>query len=144
MTIEEVRQHFAQDRFAQLAGIQIDSISDKSAVCSVVLHDHHKNALDTAQGGLIYTLADLAFAVAANAGEHTTVTLNSTIHFVAPGRGKKLIATAAVQHAGRHTSVYEVSITDENETLIAVATFTGYVTNNRFQNRLDKAQENGI
>lgn len=129
MTIDEVRQHFEQDRFAQLSGMHIDSISDKSAVCSVVLQEHHKNALNTAQGGLTYTLADLAFAVAANAGDHTTVTLNSTIHFVAPGRGEKLIATAAAQHTGRRTCVYEVSVTDEKETLIAIATFTGYITN---------------
>ena len=65
-TIEEVREYFKNDTFATDAGIVIDEIGDHSSVCSVVLDERHCNAMGNVMGGVHYTLADFAFAVASN------------------------------------------------------------------------------
>ena len=63
-TIEEVREMFTHDRFATENGAVIDEIGDHYAKCSMQLTDKHKNALGAVMGGVPFTLADFAFAVA--------------------------------------------------------------------------------
>ena len=65
-TLEEAREHFKNDRFATNAGMQIDEIGEDCSICSVTLTDDHKNAYGGVMGGVIFTLADFAFAVCAN------------------------------------------------------------------------------
>ena len=81
-SLEEAREHFKKDRFAAFAGVEIDEMTDNTAVCSMTLSDAHKNAYGGVMGGAIFTLADLAFAVVANqrqpiaiqkAGQRTSV-----------------------------------------------------------------------
>jgi uncharacterized domain 1 len=128
-TLEELKQMFVQDRFVKLSGIEIESVSETGAVCSVEICDEHLNALDTPQGGLIYTLADFTFAVAANAQKAPTVTLSGTMNYLNASHGKKLIATAEVKNPGKHICVYETTVVDDAGKKIAVATFTGYIKN---------------
>ena len=125
-TLEELRALFEADRFAMEAGIGIDSAADGEAVCSLALGPGHLNAEGYPQGGLMYTLADFAFAVAANHSRPVTVTLDGTIHYMKATRAKRLSAKAVPRSAGRTTCVYEVLITDEAGNEVALATFTGY------------------
>lgn len=129
-TIEEVRAYFAGDKFAALAGIEITEVESGRAVCRMELQPHHMNANNTPMGGAIFTLADLAFAVAANAdnvdrGSHT-VSQHMSITFLSPAKGKALIAEAKRIKAGRRTCLYEVSVRDELGTMVAHATGNGF------------------
>lgn len=126
-TMEEIRAFFAGDRFAAEAGIVIDRVEGDTAVCSVELRESHYNANGVAQGGLIFTLADFAFAVAVNHEECATVTLDSTIHFLRPGNGKRLIATACCVSRSRAVCVYEIGVEDETGARVARVTATGYI-----------------
>ncbi len=125
-THEEVLAYFENDRFASMQGISIEQVGDGSAVCSVQLGAEHCNAAGSVQGGLIFTLADFAFAVAANSQSIGTVTLDATIHFLKPGLAGRLTATATRTAATRTISVYRVDITDEGGSLIAQSTVTGF------------------
>lgn len=129
-TLEEIKSMFGNDRFVKLAGIVIDSISPDAAVCSMDIKDDHLNAMDNPQGGAIYTLADFAFAVAANSSGNPTVTLNGTIHYMSASKGKRLIAAASAKSSGKRVCVYEVLVTDETGAKIAFCSFAGYVTGN--------------
>lgn len=124
--IDAVRDYFAADRFAMGLGIQIESAGDGRAVCAVTLADSHKNAMGVAQGGLVYTLADFAFAVAAHTARPGTVTLDSTMHYLRPATCARLTATAAPVNAGRTVCLYSVAVTDEKGALVAQASFTGF------------------
>jgi len=64
--LENIREHYKKDRFATENGIVIDSVSEDCVVCSMDLTENHKNAARGIQGGAIFTLADLAFAVHCN------------------------------------------------------------------------------
>ena len=125
-TIDEIRAFFRGDLFASGQGISIDSVAEDTATCSVELGPGHLNAVGSAQGGLIFTLADFAFAVAANNQVAGTVTLNSTISYLRPPKGCRLTATATCIKRGRNVCFYQVSVNDETGNMIAQVSTTGY------------------
>lgn len=79
-------------------------------------------------GGAIFTLADIACAVAANGySEKKTVSQQASITFLAPAKGKRLIAEASCLRAGRTTALYVADVRDELGTYVAHATVNAYV-----------------
>ncbi len=125
-TLEEVREHFKKDRFATDAGMQVDEITDDSATCSVVLGDKHKNAYGGIMGGVIFTLADLAFAVAANRIHCLSVASQMSVNFLSAPKGSRLIATAKVIKNGRTTTVINIDVTDDEGKHVACLTGTAF------------------
>lgn len=127
-TLDRAREYFAKDRFAtDVMGIQIDEVETGRAVCSLTLNERHYNAENIVMGGVIFTLADLAFAVAANLDRPITVTLTSQIAFLSPPRGNRLVATAQCVRQGHTTCHYHVTITDGEENIVASVAMTGFV-----------------
>ena len=127
-TLEEVRQIFANDRFATENGAVIEEIGDHSATCSLVITDSHRNAMGAVMGGTYFMLADFAFAVAANWEKMGCVSLHSDISFLGAAKGEKLIAKALCVKDGKTTVCYRVDVTDELGNLTATVTVTGYHT----------------
>lgn len=125
-SLEEVRALFEGDRFATENGAVIDSVGERSATCSLVLTDSHRNAMGAVMGGTYFMLADFAFAVAANAETMGCVSLHSDISFLGAAKGKKLIAQAVCIKDGKKTACYRVDVTDELGNPAATATITGY------------------
>lgn len=129
--LEEIRRRFEKDRFAMgTTGIVIDSAEPGKAVCSLVLEEKHMNGNNVPMGGAVFTLADIACAVAANGySEKTTVSQQASITFLSPARGRRLTAEAVCLRSGRATALYAVDIRDELGTYVAHATMNGYVIN---------------
>lgn len=127
-TIEEVRKVFEKDRFATENGMIIDEIGERYAKCSVKLGDRHQNAVGSVMGGVPFTLADFAFAVATNWEKPGIVSLSSNITFLSKAKGDVLIAEAHCIKDGRSTNYYKVDVTDNLGTLVAVVTITGFNT----------------
>lgn len=125
-TIEEVRKIFANDKFATENGAVIEEIGELYAKCSITLGDIHKNAMGGVMGGVYFTLADFAFAVAANWKKMGTVSINATISYMGKARGEKIIAEAFCLKNGKTTAHYNVEVKDEMKNPIAVVTITGY------------------
>ena len=125
-SLEEIRDFFEGDRFAIEQGITIESVDGEDAVCAVELRPGHRNAVGGVQGGLIFTLADFAFAVAANSEESGTVTLDSTISYMKAPRGNSLRAHAKCLRRGANICNYSIEVTDDLGTQVAVVSVTGY------------------
>ena len=69
-TLEEVANHFANDKFAtRAAGCTVVEARRGHAVCEMKLAEIHRNATGNVMGGAIFTLADFALAIACNIGE---------------------------------------------------------------------------
>lgn len=127
-SIEEIRAMFQADRFATENGAVIDEIGDHSAKCSLTLQPRHRNAMGAVMGGVSFTLADFAFAVASNWQEIGTVSLQSNIAYLGSVKGQRLLAEAQCVKNGRTTSYYRTEVTDDLGNLVAVVTTTGYRT----------------
>lgn len=126
-TLESVRQYFQKDRFATESGAVIEMVEDGAARCSMRLTEHHKNARGAVMGGVIFTLADFAFAVASNWQGKVQVSRTSQITFLGTAKGGQLIAAARRIKEGRHTCYYLVEISDELGTQVAYVTMDGFV-----------------
>ena len=125
-SIDQARDYFQGDRFALENGVTIDALGHGSAVCSLSLGDRHRNAEGGVMGGAIFTLIDLAFAVAANNVHRPTVAQQVSMNFLSGSRGQRLVARASCRKDGRTSCVYNVDVTDDLGRDIAQATITGF------------------
>ncbi len=126
-SLEQAREYFKGDRFAMENGVTLDALHEDEAVCSMRLDPaRHCNAAGGVMGGVIFTLADFAFAVASNNLHHLTVALQVSVNFLNGVRGEKLTARTKCIKNGRTTSIFNVDITDESGRLVAQFVGTGY------------------
>jgi acyl-CoA thioesterase len=104
---------WARDRAAQALGIRIDSVGPGRATLSMPVRGDMVNGHHICHGGLIFALADTAFAYACNAYNRNTVASGCNIDFVAPGKeGDTLQAEAVERSLSGRTGVYDVTVRD--------------------------------
>ena len=127
-TLDELNERFHHDCFATaVVGAKILEAEPGRAVCLLPLRPAHMNANNTPMGGAVFTLADFAFAVAANGfSQRVTVSQHASITFLAPAKGSQLRAEASCLKAGRTLCLYEVRITDDLGTQVAHVTVNGF------------------
>jgi acyl-CoA thioesterase len=120
---------YARDHAAQVLGITVEAIGPGFARCRMAVRDDMIQGHATCHGGLTFTLADTAFAYACNAYNRATVALGAEIAFVAPARaGETLSATARERSRAGRTGVYDVEVTREDGSLVALFRGTSYET----------------
>lgn len=123
------RGMFERDRASQALGMTVETIASGHARLRMTVRENMLNGHDTCHGGLIFTLADSAFAFACNACNRVTVALAAQITFVEPARlGDVLIAEASEQSRTRRTGVYDVEVTTEDGRKIALFRGNAYET----------------
>ena len=116
------------DRFASGNDIRLTKVEAGYAEAELTVSEKLLNGNDVVQGGAIFTLADIAFAGAANSENEGMVTQSSHLTFLRPGTGKKLFASARVIHRGRTTGLYSVEIRNEEGKLVASGQMNGFAT----------------
>jgi acyl-CoA thioesterase len=120
---------YGRDHAAQALGIAVDAIEPGAAVCRMTVRDDMVQGHATCHGGIVFALADTAFAYACNAYNRVTVALGAEITFVAPARAdEELIATARERSRAGRTGVYDVEVTNGAGRLVALFRGTSYET----------------
>jgi acyl-CoA thioesterase len=113
------------DPFMKLLGLQAESTAPGTARVRGTVRPEHLNLHGTAHGGFLYTLADIAFALAANSHDVPAVALSTHMEYLQPGKpGDELEATAGEVHLGRSTGLYRIDVRCGEKLL---ASFTGTV-----------------
>ncbi len=125
-TMEEAKAYFACDRFATDNGATLDELDAEHAVTSLTLGARHRNAFGGVMGGVIFTLADFAFAALTNSRENVTVAQQVSINYLSPTKGGRLIATARYRKDGRSSCVVNVDVVDDTGRDIAQFVGTGF------------------
>lgn len=123
---DKLIKFFKRDKFADYVGISLVEVEPGYAVTEMEISEHHLNGLNIIQGGAIFTLADFAFAAAANAGGQVTVGMTANISYFKAAQGKVLVAEAKEVSASKKTASYNVDVFDERKKLIAQVNITGY------------------
>ena len=112
---------WSDDGASQWMGLRLTEVDEGRAVMALDVVKHHCNGHGMCHGGVIFTLADSCFAFACNSYNQVSLAQQNAITFCAPGhKGDRLTANAVeVQKSGR-SGVYDVTVTNQDGTTIAV------------------------
>ena len=125
-SIEEAREFFKGDKFATNLGVSLEKLDEDSCECSLELNDGHKNAVGGVMGGVMFTLADFAFAVLSNNLHYPTVAQQVSVNYLSAPKGNKLIARAVCKKNGRSSSIINVDVSDDTGRDIVQFVGTGF------------------
>lgn len=128
----KVAEHMNRlDYAANSLGIKIIDVDREYAKLQLRVQKDMLNGLGICHGGTTFSLADTAFAYACNSENHKTVALTCQINFLSPAYENDLLtAIATVQKAGR-TGVYDVTVTNQNDAIIALFRGTSHRTKDK-------------
>ncbi len=119
------------DYTALALGMKIIDVDREYAKLQLRVQKDMLNGLGICHGGTTFSLADTAFAYACNSENHKTVALTCQINFLAPAYENDLLtATAVVIKSGR-TGVYDVTVINQNDAIIALFRGTSHRTKDR-------------
>ena len=119
---ERVRDGMSEnDRTLRGLDIRFDAVGPGYAKLRMTVRDEMLNGFGICHGGYITVLADSAFAYACNSENEQTVASGISVDFMAPGRPADVLTAEATQVfvAGR-TGVYDVTVVNQHEELVAV------------------------
>ena len=112
---------YARDTASKGLGMQIAKVSPGYAELTMPVRADMLNGHAICHGGLIFTLADSAFAFACNSYNFNTVASGCGIDFVAPAReGDVLTARARERALAGRTGVYDVEVANQRGETIAL------------------------
>ena len=118
----ELRARIENDPWAHALGIQCLDLRRGYCRVGLTLKPHMVNFQGHPHGGVIFTLADVAFGAACNSHGADAVALNITISYLAAVKpGATLVAEARERKQGRRAGFYEVAVTAEDGTPVALA-----------------------
>lgn len=101
----------AADAASRALGIELVEQAEGRAVTRMAVRPDMVNGHAVAHGGMIFSLADTAFACACNSYGPVTVAAAAEIVFVAPARaGDVLTAEAVVRTRFGRSGVYDVTV----------------------------------
>jgi acyl-CoA thioesterase len=117
----QVVQHMMQhDRFSQWLGVEVIAIKEGYSKISMMVREEMLNGFGIVHGGIAFSLADSAFAFACNNRNVLSVALDTAINFIKPVHpGDTLTAEAIEQHNGKSTGLYHISVTNQNNHMVA-------------------------
>lgn len=119
---EAILEKVSNDPYARFLGITVDDVAEGYAKVSMDVTNHMLNIHQTANGGVIFSLADIAFAIASNTYDQVAVGINVNISYIAAGRAnEKLHAVAVEVSKNPRLGFYHMEVKNEKDELIATA-----------------------
>ncbi len=125
MTPDERAEKAAQamwrsDDASKWIGMTLVEVKEATATLKLIVEKHHCNGHGSCHGGVIYSLADSAFAFACNSRNQVTVAQHNTITYLAPGLLNDQLSAHAVETSLiDRTGIYDVRVTNQNGDVIA-------------------------
>lgn len=126
MEEKEIKKLFSKDRFANELGMELISSTPGYAKTSLKIEERHLNAANVAHGGAIFSLADLAFAIASNSRGRVALSIQASISYIKAVKGGRIFAEAKEISLGDKLAHYLIEITDDSNEKIAVMNGTVY------------------
>ncbi len=127
-----VSQMMKDDLFSQWLGIAVIEISEGYSKIQMTIRPEMMNGLGIVHGGIAFSLADSCFAFACNNRNNLSVALDTSINFTKPVQiGDVLIAEAKELHNGRSTGLYHITITNQDNIVVALFKGTCFRTNKK-------------
>ncbi len=103
---------WSTDRASKWFGMELGEVGPGAARMTLTVAEDQCNGHGICHGGVIFSLADSAFAFACNSRNAVTVAQVNQIQFIAPAKaGDRLVAEAREVNLRGRTGVYDVTVT---------------------------------
>ncbi len=113
---DDRREKIASDPFCATLGIELTALESGHARTELTIRDELLNFHGTPHGGVVYSLADAAFAAASNSDGETALALETNISYLSAAEvGDTLVAVAEREDETRRTGSYRVDIGVEKD-----------------------------
>ena len=130
-----VAQMLKDDLFSQWLKIEVIEITEGYSKIKMTVRKEMINGLGIVHGGITFSLADSAFAFACNNRNVLSVALDTSINFLKPVQvGDILIAEAKELHNGKSTGLYQVSLSNQQQHMVALFKGTCFRTHRKLIN----------
>ena len=112
---------YSKDAASKSLGIRVDVSEAGKAVAAMTVREDMVNGFDVCHGGIVFTLADTAFAFACNGYDNRTFAAAASIDFLRPARlGDELRAVAREDYRGTKRGLYTVGIRNQHDQVVAL------------------------
>ncbi len=112
---------YAQDAASKALGIGVDVREAGAAVAYMTVRADMVNGFGVCHGGLLFTLADTAFAFACNGYDDRTFAAAANIDFMRPALlGDELRALAREDYRGSKSGFYTVEVRNQSDEVVAI------------------------
>jgi acyl-CoA thioesterase len=109
-----------KDKFAQHLQMEVVSFKDGYAKVKLAVQPYFINGAGFVHGGVLFTLADYAFALAANGGEDSGLAVEASINFIKTALpADVLFAEAKLVSRSRKLGTYQVELVNQNGVILA-------------------------
>ena len=111
----------ANDEASRSLGLRLEEVGPGFARLRMTVRPEMLNGHGTCHGGMLFALADTAFAVACNTHNAATVAAAASIDFLAPARADdELTAEARELWRSKRSGIYEISVSNQRGEKIAL------------------------
>jgi acyl-CoA thioesterase len=124
-----VNQMFENDAFSKWLGIEVIQINEGFCELILTVREKMTNGFNIAHGGITYSLADSALAFASNSHGRKCVSVETSISHTKPSLiGDVLTARAVEKSISNKIGIYEITITNQDQVIVALFKGTVYRT----------------
>ena len=125
MTLQERLNN--DDKFAKSIGAQLTEVREGYACAQLTVDPRHLNGAGVCQGGVIYTLADLAFAAVANSHGILSLGISNTITFIKSAQLGETIKAECTEQVNHHRLPYcDIKVSNAQGETLAIMTGLAY------------------
>ena len=109
------------DACSTALGLEVLDLDSRYAVVRMTVRGDMVNGHGVCHGGMIFTLADTCSAFACNSENESSLLSSAQIELFRPAMlGDELTATAKAVNQGKRKGVYDVSVLNQHDLLVAV------------------------
>jgi len=123
----------ATDEFSKWLGIEVVEIKPGYSKVKMKIRSEMLNGFKICHGGVIFSIADSAFAFASNSHGRLAVAIETSIAFPAPVKeGDELIAVAEEQSIRNKIAVYNIIVSNQSGEKVGIFRGTVYRTKEEY------------
>jgi acyl-CoA thioesterase len=124
-----VGKMLATDALSRWLGLEVTEIAPRRSTCRMTVREEMVNGFGTSHGGIVFSLADSAFAFATNASGRLSVAIDCTISYpVAVRPGDVLTAVAVEESASNRLAFCDVTVRNQRDAIVGHFRGTVYRT----------------
>ena len=125
--LNALKRHFEEEPYARMFAIEVASLEEGRALLRMKTTPEMNNLFAMTHGAAIYSLVDAAFELAVNSHGTVAVALGVNVNYLnAPRPGELLRAEGRETNRSRKISACQITVTGEDERLIATCQALAY------------------